>query len=101
MEVGKKYTVNHINPSVIYECMYLYNTHSDRLATGAVMRNTHSGHEFAILGISAYVEFKEPVIEYRYARACESTTYWTRYNGETDNIKATFTDGVLTKVEMI
>jgi len=60
-----------------------------------------------------YEEYKEPVIEVRYADAIlfnyadgdwrnnANTTYWTRKKSSSDNLKATWTDGILTSVEII
>lgn len=54
-----------------------------------------------------------PIVEYRYARAtdydkepCEpslakSTTYWSISKAKSDNVKATFTDGILTNIEIL
>jgi hypothetical protein len=45
----------------------------------------------------------EPIVEYRYARADRalSVSYWSIYKAGPDNIKATFTDGKVTAMEML
>jgi len=61
---------------------------------------------------SNWDEYKEPVIEIRYARAVlmdydkfycpENTTFWTRKKSpNSDNLKATWVAGILTSVEII
>ena len=114
-EVGKIYKNKY--SKTLYKCEYV------GLSLAAVLSWDHtdlSGKVKRIDGsiasyqIDEYEEYKEPVIEYRYARAVlvdyadgqwdqsANTTFWTRKKApSSDNLKGTWTDGILTSVEII
>lgn len=98
MKVGKKYK-HSVGGSRIFTC-----TSVGIKGVIFTYEDYERDYEFYSQDLYRFVEFKEPVIEIMYGRAASPTataTYWSLSKFVHANLKATFTDGKLTAVEII
>lgn len=97
MKVGKKYK-HSVGGSRIFTC-----TSVGIKGVIFTYEDYERDYEFYSQDLYRFVEFKEPVIEYRYMdfKQHSVSNYVQVHRNSSSNVKATFTDGKLTAVEII